>query len=110
LGASFVSDHLDRRISVQPSRSSPHMERRTIMRIERRRQRCDTAVLSAPMAVELHPKSAFATAQRRFDAAAEVIGLSDDVRRLLRDVKRELTVHFPIRMDDGAVRVFTGYR
>ena len=62
------------------------------------------------MAVELHPKSAFATAQIRFDAAADVIDLSDDVRRLLRDVKRELTVHFPIRRDDGSVQVFTGYR
>ena len=62
------------------------------------------------MAVELSPKSAFATAQRRFDAAADVIDLPEDVRRLLRDVKRELTVHFPIRMDDGTVHVFTGYR
>ena len=24
--------------------------------------------------------------------------------------KRELTVHFPVRMDDGSVRMFTGYR
>src|SRR5438046_6529896 len=54
--------------------------------------------------------SAFQTAQRRFDAAADVIGLSDDVRRGLREVKRELTVHFPVRMDDGSVHVFTGWR
>jgi glutamate dehydrogenase (NAD(P)+) len=54
--------------------------------------------------------SAFETAQRRFDAAADVIGLSEDARRGLRDVKRELTVHFPVRMDDGSVRVFTGWR
>jgi glutamate dehydrogenase (NAD(P)+) len=49
-------------------------------------------------------------AQSRFEAAADVIGLSEDVRRLLRDVKRELTVHFPVRMENGATRVFTGYR
>src|SRR5258705_13463348 len=61
------------------------------------------------MAVETRA-SAFQTAQRRFDAAADVIGLSDDARRGLRDVKRELTVHFPVRMDDGSVRVFTGWR
>src|SRR5260370_10446459 len=61
------------------------------------------------MAVETRV-SAFQTAQRRFDAAADVIGLSDDARRGLRDVKRELTVHFPVRMDDGSVRVFTGWR
>jgi glutamate dehydrogenase (NAD(P)+) len=61
------------------------------------------------MAVETR-LSAFETAQRRFDAAADVIGLSDDSRRGLREVKRELTVHFPVRMDDGSVRVFTGWR
>jgi len=54
--------------------------------------------------------SAFQTAQRRFDAAADVIGLSDDARRALREVKRELTVHFPVRMDDGSVHVYTGWR
>jgi glutamate dehydrogenase (NAD(P)+) len=61
------------------------------------------------MAVETR-LSAFETAQRRFDAAADIIGLSDDSRRGLREVKRELTVHFPVRMDDGSVRVFTGWR
>ena len=54
--------------------------------------------------------TAFQTAQRRFDAAADVMGLPDDSRRVLRDVKRTLTVHFPVRMDDGSVHVYTGYR
>ena len=62
------------------------------------------------MAVEVRSQSAFATAQRRFDAAADVIGMSEDQRRLLREIKRELVVHFPVRRDDGSVRVFTGYR
>src|SRR5207302_1443875 len=61
------------------------------------------------MAVEIRA-SAFQTAQRRFDAAADVIGLSDDARAGLREVKRELTVHFPVRMDGGSVHVFTGWR
>src|SRR2546426_8691672 len=61
------------------------------------------------MAVETRA-SAFQTAQQRFDAAADVIGLSDDARSGLRDIKRELTVHFPVHMDDGSVRVFTGWR
>src|SRR6202140_4223051 len=61
------------------------------------------------MAVETRV-TAFQAAQRRFDAAADVIGLSDDARRGLREVKRELTVHFPVRMDDGGVHVFTGWR
>ena len=62
------------------------------------------------MAVEVRSQTAFATAQRRFDAAADVIGLSEDQRHLLREIKRELVVHFPVRLDDGNVRVFTGYR
>ena len=62
------------------------------------------------MAVQVEPQSAFATAQRRFDAAADVLGLDDGARRLLREVKRELTVHFPVRHDDGSVKVYTGYR
>src|SRR5450759_3810603 len=61
------------------------------------------------MAVETRV-TAFQSAQQRFDAAAEVIGLSDDARRGLREVKRELTVHFPVRLDNGGVRVFTGWR
>src|SRR4029077_1927907 len=61
------------------------------------------------MAVETRA-TAFQTAQRRFDAAADIIGLSEDVRLGLREVKRELTVHFPVRMDDGSVHVFTGWR
>ncbi len=62
------------------------------------------------MAVGVKTRTAFETAQRRFDAAADVLGLSEDTRRLLREVKRELTVHFPVRFDDGSVKVFTGYR
>src|SRR5579864_4175644 len=63
----------------------------------------------AKMAVETRA-SAFQTAQRRFDAAADIIGLSEDARLGLREVKRELTVHFPVRMDDTSVHVFTGWR
>jgi glutamate dehydrogenase (NAD(P)+) len=62
------------------------------------------------MAVELHTTSAFATAQRRFDAAADILDLSENTRRLLREVKRELTVHFPVQHDDGSVHLYTGYR
>jgi len=62
------------------------------------------------MAVELQTKTAFAIAQRRFDSAADVLGLSDDTRRLLREVKRELTVHFPVHHDDRSVHLYTGYR
>src|SRR5262252_87558 len=62
------------------------------------------------MAIELEKPSAFTIAQRRFDAAADVLGLSDNTRLLLREVKRELTVHFPVLHDDGRAHLYTGYR
>jgi len=49
-------------------------------------------------------------AQRQFDIAAEHLELAADLRRILRVCQRELTVHFPVRMDDGSIRVFEGYR
>jgi glutamate dehydrogenase (NAD(P)+) len=62
------------------------------------------------MVLEVHSMSAFEIAQRRFDTAADVIGIADDTRCVLREPKRELTVHFPVRHDDGSVHVYTGYR
>ncbi len=49
-------------------------------------------------------------AQRQFDLAAERLDLDPGLRRVLREPKRELTVHFPVKADDGEVRVYTGYR
>ena len=54
--------------------------------------------------------SAFATAQRLVDDAAEALGLEDSQRCVLREVKRELVVHFPVELDDGSFEVFTGFR
>ena len=62
------------------------------------------------MAIQLDTTSAFAVAQHRFDTAADVLGLSQNTRLLLREVKRELTVHFPVLHDDGTVHLYTGYR
>jgi glutamate dehydrogenase (NAD(P)+) len=46
----------------------------------------------------------------QFEAAADRLQLPEDMRAILRVPKRELTVNFPVRMDDGAVKVYTGYR
>ena len=54
--------------------------------------------------------SAFDVAQQQFDAAAEAMGLDRSMREVLRVPQRELIVNFPVRMDSGGVRVFTGYR
>ena len=39
-----------------------------------------------------------------------VLGLSQALRAILRKPKRELIVNFPVRMDNGDVEMFTGYR
>lgn len=52
----------------------------------------------------------FDVAVEQFDIAADVLGLDDDMRKILRYCQRELTVNFPVEMDDGSVEVFTGYR
>ncbi len=58
----------------------------------------------------INERSALSIAQRQFDAAADAIGLDDALRVVLREVKRELVVHFPVEMDDGSFEVFTGFR
>ncbi len=52
----------------------------------------------------------FATARQQIDIVADLIGLSPGIRDVLKSPKRELTVNFPVRMDDGSYRVFTGHR
>ena len=45
-----------------------------------------------------------------FDRAADRLKLEDGLRELLRRPWRELRVSVPVRMDDGRIEVFTGYR
>jgi glutamate dehydrogenase (NAD(P)+) len=52
----------------------------------------------------------WAVAQQQFDLAAERLNLDPGLRHVLREPRRALTVTFPVKMDDGMVRVFTGYR
>jgi glutamate dehydrogenase (NAD(P)+) len=52
----------------------------------------------------------FDVALRQFDAAAELLGLPDAIRGVLRSPKRQLLVSVPTLMDDGSVHVFDGFR
>jgi len=54
--------------------------------------------------------NAWDVAQSQFDLAAERLDLSPGLRKVLREPRRSLTVHFPVKMDDGSVEVYTGYR
>jgi glutamate dehydrogenase (NAD(P)+) len=49
-------------------------------------------------------------AMKQVDIAAEKLKLDPGVCEKVKQTKRELIVHFPVKMDDGSVKVFTGYR
>lgn len=55
-------------------------------------------------------ENAFEYAQRQFDIAAELLNLDSGLRRILRVPQRELSVNFPVKMDDGSIEVFSGFR
>src|SRR4051794_15647124 len=52
----------------------------------------------------------WAAVLERLDDAAKLTGVDPDVHRLLRTPRRILEVAVPVRMDDGRVEVFTGWR
>jgi len=66
-----------------------------------------TSVVDRP---EDNADDLFAVAVEQFNIAADVIGLEDGIRQILSHCQRELTVHFPVEMDDGSVHVFAGHR
>jgi glutamate dehydrogenase (NAD(P)+) len=55
-------------------------------------------------------RSLHGIAVEQFNHAANLLSLDDGWRAILAQCKRELAVHFPVKMDDGSVEVFTGYR
>jgi glutamate dehydrogenase (NAD(P)+) len=57
-----------------------------------------------------HGAQAYAAALEQFDAAADHLDLDPGLRAVLRVPQREYTVNFPVKLDDGSVRVVSGYR
>lgn len=54
--------------------------------------------------------NAFEMAQRQFDGVANKLGLEEGMRELLRWPQREYHFTIPVKMDDGSVKVFKGFR
>ncbi len=52
----------------------------------------------------------YKNAQEQFDKVASILELDEATRELLRQPMREYHVTIPVRMDDGSVKVFKGYR
>jgi glutamate dehydrogenase (NAD(P)+) len=60
--------------------------------------------------VEAPAENPWDTAVGQFDAVAARLGLDPGIRDVLRHCKREFIFNFPVQMDDGTTRVFTGFR
>ncbi len=56
---------------------------------------------------ELNP---FAIAQRQLDEAAKILKLDPATHELLRWPMREFHIRIPVKMDDGTVKIFEGFR
>ncbi|MBT7988507.1 MAG: glutamate dehydrogenase, partial [Anaerolineae bacterium] len=54
--------------------------------------------------------NAFEMAQKQFDHVAELLNLDPQIAEVLRWPAREYSFRIPVRMDDGTLRVFQGYR
>jgi len=56
------------------------------------------------------PINAFEMAQKQFDHVASLLKLDSSVSEMLRWPMREFSFRIPVRMDDGSMRFFQGYR
>ena len=54
--------------------------------------------------------NSFQIAMRQFDTAAEKLKLDPGLREVLRAPRRALTLSLPIKMDDGSLKTFQGFR
>ncbi len=69
-----------------------------------------------PMADEMRrfkgtdEKNPFEAMSERFDRAARLLGLEEDIYAVLRVPSREIKVYIPVRMDSGHIQVFEGFR
>lgn len=57
-----------------------------------------------------HELNPYEAAEARFEEAAKRLGLAQDLYHYLQYPNKEITVYIPVRMDDGRLEVFTGYR
>ena len=66
--------------------------------------------LSSFVVAETFRQDPWDTVLSQLDEVAEWLNLDPGIHAILRQPERELIVSIPVRMDDGQVQVFTGYR
>jgi glutamate dehydrogenase (NAD(P)+) len=59
---------------------------------------------------EIKKTNPWQMALHQLNTAAKIMDLDPNIHRVLSKPKRELTVNFPVKMDDGHIEMFTGYR
>src|SRR5438105_3655327 len=72
-----------------------------------------SSMATARIPIPIKPEedlNSFRIAMRQFDTAAEKCGLEPGLREVLRRPRRSLSLSLPVKMDDGTIRVFDGYR
>ena len=49
-------------------------------------------------------------ARKQIDIVGQYLDVDKGLLEKLKQTKRDVIVHFPVKMDDGSMRVYTGYR
>ena len=65
---------------------------------------------TSPTKEEKHASSLLADASQRLEKALKYVSISEDAAERLKHPKTSLSVSIPVRMDDGSLRIFPGYR
>jgi glutamate dehydrogenase (NAD(P)+) len=60
--------------------------------------------------VSKKPKDMYESVKEQFENAANLMGLNSNIKKILSATNNEIIVNFPVRLDNGEVEVFTGYR
>ena len=70
-------------------------------------ERKEESVTSTRLQENLNP---FDIAKQQFNTAADLLQMDESMRAVLINPKRQLIVSIPVKMDDGSISVFEGYR
>jgi glutamate dehydrogenase (NAD(P)+) len=55
-------------------------------------------------------RTVYDSVRMQFNKAADLMNLDDNLRKILSQTQSEIVVHFPVKMDNGKIEMFTGYR
>jgi glutamate dehydrogenase (NAD(P)+) len=62
------------------------------------------------MSDRVQARTVYDNVTTQFDQAADLMQLDPSIRKILATTSNEIVVHFPVKMDDGRIEMFTGYR